>query len=67
MTNVIVGTICPEEVLVSLQEDALIIHRMEVFAINNNISNDLGDQCWAVYNYTSVLGNIEQQINQLFV
>lgn len=67
MSTVVVGKICPQEVLVSLQEDALIIHNMEVFAINNNISNDLGDQCRAIENYSNALGSIEEQINYLFV
>lgn len=59
--------ISPEEVLVALQEDALIMHEMEVFAINNSISNDVGDQCRAIQNYAGALGSIEEQINQLFV
>lgn len=67
MLRVIIGMISPEEVLLELQQDALIMHEMEVFAINNNISNDVGDQCRAIQNYSGTLGSIEEQINQLFV
>lgn len=66
MSIVIVGTICPQEVLESLQSDALIMHNMEIFAINNNISNDIGDQCRAIENYSNALFSIEEQINLLF-
>lgn len=67
MSTVIVGTIGAQEVLEALQHDALIIHRMEVYAYNNVIANDIGDQCRAIENYSYALGSIEEQINQLFV
>ena len=65
-TVIVIGTISREEVLASLQMDALEIHNHYVFAINNMVGDSVGDQVSAIASYASQLDSIEEQINSLF-
>lgn len=67
MNKIVVGVIDAEEVLLVLQSDAIEVHNRKVFAINNVIVDNIGDQYEAILGYDYILGSIEDQINSLFL
>lgn len=66
--NIVVGVISNDEVLVALQQDAVELHKRNVYLSNNDFDKvSEFDHVYAMISYDSILISIERQINSLFL